>query len=317
MHPGGFLYKAWSARHVVRMSVQVGQPRPGSFSSEDWKAVAGWLLEEDHHEGVTRVLGLLGSRHGADRAWVIRYDDAFTLFWNTHEWVAPGISRQLGEVQGIPVDMGLWIHEGLHRDGRVVIPDVENLPRRARGFQAELQRQGVRSLLALPVFREGKLAFQIGYDAVRETRVWPEEEILECADVAHLIARSLWLRGNGHGAPFRSANPGNRVIHLRSGTGLVAVPVSEILWIEASGDYTIVHSKGRQRLTERRSVRDWESILPREEFLRIHRGAIVRAGAIQRLDRAGGKWRLTLAPDGPELSVGRAYHAAVRLRLGF
>ena len=27
--------------------------------------------------------------------------------------------------------------------------------------------------------------------------------------------------------------------------------------------------------------------------------------------------RLTLAPDGPVLPVGRAYHAAVRLRLGF
>jgi hypothetical protein len=283
--------------------------------------VAGWLLGEDADEGVTRVLGLLGRIHGADRAWVIRYDDAFTLFWNTHEWVAPGIPPQLAETQGVPVEAGLWIHEGLHRDGRVEIPDVEKMPRRARGFQAELQRQGVRSLLALPVFRDGKLAFQIGYDAVREPRVWPEEEILEYAEVANLIARSLWLRengnGNGTGASFPTANPEGRVIHLRSGAGSVAVPVAEIFWIEAAGDYTVVHSKGRPRQTERRSVRDWEGILPREEFLRIHRGAIVRAGAIQRLDRSGGKWRLTLAPDGQELPVGRAHHAAVRLRLGF
>jgi hypothetical protein len=289
----------------------------GTFNGEDWKAMAGWLLDEDADEGVTRVLGLLGSRHGADRAWVIRYDEAFTLFWNTHEWVAPGISPQVGEVQGIPVDMGLWIHEGLHRDGRVMIPDVEAMPRRARGIQVELQRQGIRSLLSLPVFRDGKLAFQVGYDAVEEARIWPEEEILECADVANLIARSLWIRGNGGDIPFRSTNPEDRVIHLRSGAGSVALPISDILWIEASGDYTVVHSKGRQRQTERRSVRDWEGILAREDFLRIHRGAIVRAGAIQRLDRSGGKWRLTLGPDGPVLPVGRAYHAAVRLRLGF
>jgi hypothetical protein len=278
--------------------------------------MAGWLLAEDVDEGVTRVLGLLGSRHGADRAWVIRYDEAFTLFWNTHEWVAPGISPQLGEVQGIPVDMGLWIHEGLHRDGHVMIPDVENMPRRARGIQVELQRQSIRSLLSLPVFRDGKLAFQIGYDAVREARIWPEEEIRECSDVANLIARSLWIRGTGD-ILFRSTNPEDRVIHLRSGTESVALPVSDIVWIEASGDYTVVHSKGRQRQTERRSVRDWEGILAREDFLRIHRGAIVRAGAIQKLDRTGGKWRLTLAPDGLVLPVGRAYHAVVRLRLGF
>lgn len=314
---GAFLYNIHRSQHIVRMSAQPPKLRPRSLTGEDWKAVAGWLVDEDADEGVTRVLGLLGSRHSADRAWVIRYDEAFTLFWNTHEWVAPGISPQLAEVQGIPVDAGLWVHEGLHRDGRVMIPDVENMPRRARGFQVELKRQGVRSLLALPVFHNGKIAFQIGYDAVRENRVWPEEEILECTHVANLIARSLWIRGNGTRASFPSANPQGRVIHVRSGATSVAVPVSQILWIEASGDYTVVHSKGRQHQIERRSVKDWESILPREEFLRIHRGAIVRAGAIQRLDRAGGKWRLTLAPDGPVLPVGRAYHAVVRLRLGF
>ena len=185
-----------------------GEIKGGTLKSEDWRAVASWLLSEDINEGVTRVLGLLGSRHAADRAWVIRYDDAFTFLWNTHEWVAPGIPPQIAEVQGVPVETGLWLHEGLHRDGRMVIPDVGALPRRARGLQVELQRQGIRSLLSLPVFREGKLAFQIGYDAVR-------------------------------------------------------------------------------------------------------------AGAIQRLDRSGGKWRLTLAPDGLVLPVGRAYHAALRLRLGF
>ena len=99
------------------MSAQTPKTRPGSLTGDDWREVAGWLLDEDADEGVTRVLGLLGSRHRADRAWVIRYDDAFTLFWNTHEWVAPDITPQLGEVQGIPVDVGLWIHEGLHRDG--------------------------------------------------------------------------------------------------------------------------------------------------------------------------------------------------------
>ncbi|MCW1922038.1 LytTR family transcriptional regulator DNA-binding domain-containing protein [Luteolibacter arcticus] len=291
--------------------------RAGVLSGEDWKAVAGWLLDEDLDAGVTRVLGLLGNRHGADRAWVVRYDAAFTFLWNTHEWVAPGILPQLAEVQGIPVEAILWIHEGLHREGRVIVPDVNAMPRRARGLQAELQRQGIRSLLSLPVFRDGKLAFQIGYDAVRETRVWPEAQVLEYEDAANLIARALWHRGSGNGTSFPSADRENRTIHLRSGGGSVAVPVSKIIWIEASGDYTIVHSKGRQRYTERRTVRDWEGLLPREEFLRIHRGAIVRAAAIQRLDRSGGKWRLTLAPDGPELPVGRAYHASVRLRLGF
>lgn len=308
-HPG--------PRQFVRMSRKEAEGKSGALGGEDWKAVAGWLLGDDVDHGVTQVLGLLGSRHAADRVWVIRYDDAFTTFWNTHEWVAPGIPPQMAEVQGVPVEAGLWLHEGLHRDGRVVVPDVGAMPRRARGLQAEWQRQGIRSLLSLPVFRDGKLALQIGYDAVRAAKVWPEMEIRECEEAAQLIARALWIRGSGGGFSFPSATPESRRIHLRRGAGSLAVPVSEIHWIEASGDYTVVHSKGRQRHTERRSVRDWEGILPREEFLRVHRGAIVRVSAIQRLDRSGGKWRITLVPDGPELPVGRAYHGPVRLRLGF
>ena len=45
------------------MSAQTPKQKPGALTGEDWKAVAGWLLDEDADEGVTRVLGLLGNRH--------------------------------------------------------------------------------------------------------------------------------------------------------------------------------------------------------------------------------------------------------------
>jgi DNA-binding LytR/AlgR family response regulator len=96
----------------------------------------------------------------------------------------------------------------------------------------------------------------------------------------------------------------------------VAVPLSEIRWIEADGDYTVVHTGGNRRITERRSVREWEGLLPKEAFIRVHRGAIVRADAIARLERGGGQWQLVLA-DGHALTVGRAYRPAVRIHLGF
>lgn len=282
----------------------------------DWKAVAGWLLQEDTDDGVSHVLRLLGTCHAADRAWVIRYDEAFTHLWNTHEWAAPGIPPMVHDLQGIPVEAGLWIHEGLERDGRVMIADVARMPRRARGLQSELQRQGILSLLALPVFRQGKLAFQIGYDSVRRHRTWREPVVAELAEAAELIARSLGHRGGNGKVNFPSFTPEARLIHLRVGVGSVAIPLGDILWIEASGDYTIVHTKGNRRNTERRSVRDWEGILPKEEFIRVHRGAIARVDAIARLERGGGQWQLVLA-DGPTLTVGRAYRPSVRIHLGF
>ena len=289
---------------------------PGALSIEDWKSVAGWLLGEHVDEGVSHVLELLGTRHGSDRAWVIRYDDDFTHLWNTHEWAAPGVESFVTELQGIPVEAGAWVHDGLHRDGRVFVADVARMPRRARGLQVEFQRQGILSLLALPVFRQGRLAFQIGYDAVRRHRSWQESEISELAFAAELIARCLENRGGSARAPFPGFTPESRLIHLRTGAGSVAVPLSEIRWIEADGDYTVVHTRGNRRNTERRSVREWEGLLPKEEFLRVHRGAIVRVDAIARLERGGGQWQLLLS-DGTALSVGRAYRQLLRIHLGF
>ena len=290
--------------------------KPSALATEDWKSIASWLLHGNVDEGVSQVLGLLGSRHGSDRAWVIRYDDDFTHLWNTHEWTAPGVASFVAELQGIPVEAGTWVHEGMQRDGRVLVADVARMPRRARGLQMEFQRQGILSLLALPVYRNDRLAFQIGYDSVRCQRVWSETEIRELADAAELIARCLENRAEHGRVPFPAFAVESRLIHLRSGAGSVAVPLSEIHWIEADGDYTVVHTRGNRRITERRSVREWEGLLPKEDFIRVHRGAIVRVDAIARLERGGGQWQLMPA-DGPTLTVGRAYRPALRIHLGF
>lgn len=287
-----------------------------ALSTEDWKSIAGWLLQENADEGVSHVLRLLGTCHGSDRVWVIRYDDDFTHLWNTHEWVAPGIVSIVAELQGIPVEAGAWLHDRLQREGRVVVAAVDRMPRRARGLQTEFQRQGILSLLSVPVYRGERLAFQIGYDAVRRHRIWSESTVAELRDAAELIARCLENRGDNGRVPYPAFAPESRLFHLRIGAGSVAVPLSEIRWIEADGDYTIVHTRGNRRITERRSVREWEGLLPKEDFIRVHRGAIVRVDGIARLERGGGQWQLELA-DGPALSVGRAYRPAVRMQLGF
>ena len=105
--------------------------KPSALATEDWKSIASWLLHGNVDEGVSQVLGLLGSRHGSDRAWVIRYDDDFTHLWNTHEWTAPGVASFVAELQGIPVEAGTWVHEGMQRDGRVLVADVARTLRTA------------------------------------------------------------------------------------------------------------------------------------------------------------------------------------------
>ena len=71
-------------------------------------------------------------------------------------------------------------------------------------------------------------------------------------------------------------------IHVRSGRRVELVPVRDIVWIEGADDYARIHAEGREHLVSRR-LKDLEAELPTDEFLRIHRSALVRLDRIREL----------------------------------
>ena len=88
---------------------------------------------------------------------------------NTHEWVAPGIVPMIDELQDMPTDL-LDDWRGDLLAGRVVqIDDVDALPE-GSVVREVLQSQGIRSLLAVPMLRDGEITGFVGYDAVRGLR---------------------------------------------------------------------------------------------------------------------------------------------------
>lgn len=71
---------------------------------------------------------------------------------------------------------------------------------------------------------------------------------------------------------------------VRLGSRTILVPVEEVDWVEAHGDYARVHAGGRAHLlAERMSA--LEELLGPERFLRIHRSVIVNLERIRELHR--------------------------------
>jgi two-component system LytT family response regulator len=95
------------------------------------------------------------------------------------------------------------------------------------------------------------------------------------------------------------------------GGRFVPLPVSDITWIKAEGDYARIHSSGKSYLVYR-TLTDVEIRLHPADFLRVHRSAIVRVDQIAEIQAAdSGRYTLTLA-DGTRLIVSRSRGAAVR-----
>ena len=68
------------------------------------------------------------------------------------------------------------------------------------------------------------------------------------------------------------------------GSRTILVPVEEIDWIEADGDYARLHAGDRTHLVAER-MSALEELLGRERFLRIHRSVMVNLARVRELHR--------------------------------
>lgn len=103
--------------------------------------------------------------------------------------------------------------------------------------------------------------------------------------LADSIAR-LRRRSKGRAAAPQPVKPFQRddQILVRSDREQRFVPVQAVAAVTSiGGNYTVVHLADGSRPAVRRTMKQWESLLPAERFLRIHRGTIVNLSRINRV----------------------------------
>ncbi len=95
---------------------------------------------------------------------------------------------------------------------------------------------------------------------------------------------------------------------------IVLVPLEEIEWIEARSNYVMVHRKG-EALLERRTLAQAERELAASGFVRVHRSALVRVGAVVTITKMpAGDARIELS-SGEQVTLSRSHRAAFESEL--
>lgn len=119
-------------------------------------------------------------------------------------------------------------------------------------------------------------------------------------------SREASSAGTGH--VRRLSVPGDR--------GVTMVDTDAIRWIEAAGDYVRLHIVDGPRLL---SERMWvlERKLDPDRFMRVHRSAIVRLGAVEEVRPLPSGDAIARLEDGEEVRVSRRQRAELMDRLGF
>jgi len=112
----------------------------------------------------------------------------------------------------------------------------------------------------------------------------------------------LGLRRELHGGDYR------RRVAVRKGDRIVIVPMEQIQWLEAQGNYIRIHTADGAYLT-REPLHQFVATLDPERFLRVHRSAVVNIERVREL-RIDDEGRLRLVVgDAQIVPAGAAYRA--------
>ena len=136
-------------------------------------------------------------------------------------------------------------------------------------------------------------------------------------------ARLLRLLGDVSGRPEltleqalvdaeRIAQPAEQRLSIKDAGRILRVPLEEILWIDAAGDYMCVHTSKETHVL-RATMRELEGRLDARRFQRIHRSTIVNVARVKELRaHLNGEYFLIL-DSGQQLKLSRSYKEKVRL----
>lgn len=106
----------------------------------------------------------------------------------------------------------------------------------------------------------------------------------------------------------------NRLV-VKTGGNVVLVPVEDIDWIDADGDYVRIHV-GKASHTVRETMHHLETELDPARFVRIHRSTIVNLARVKELQPFYRGEFVALLHDGTRLKLSRGCRDTLETRLG-
>ncbi|HID73692.1 MAG TPA: PAS domain S-box protein, partial [Thermoplasmata archaeon] len=140
---------------------------------------------------IDHALLLIGEFSGVDRSYVFQFSADGGTMSNTHEWCAEGIISYIGDLQDIPVDRFPWVVRRMREKEVVHCDDVAELPPEAGPEREELERQGILSIVLVPMSLRGEVIGFVGFDAVRGRQSWSDESIALLRIVGDIFANAL------------------------------------------------------------------------------------------------------------------------------
>ena len=127
------------------------------------------------------------------------------------------------------------------------------------------------------------------------------------------------LEQNNVGELLRSLKSENKSsydnhIFVQKSEKLINLPVEEIMFLEASGDYTILTTKNDQFVSSS-GIGKLEEILNPETFIRVHRSTIININFLKEIEKHFNGGMMVKMQTGKSFPVSRTYAKLIRRKV--
>ena len=119
---------------------------------------------EDVLQRIAEVLGI-------DRCSVAQFDEQRTKLQVTHAFAVPGVAPMPDLILNIEQP---YYSNKLYRQESIVFSSLAELPPEAEAERAFCQRDGIKSIVLIPLAVGGKLLGVVGFASLRTERHWPQ-----------------------------------------------------------------------------------------------------------------------------------------------
>lgn len=110
---------------------------------------------------------------GADRAYVYSYDFKNNTTTNSHEYCASGVEPQISKRQNVPLEFMPNVLKTHKKGNLFYISNVELLSdEHDLDMKLKLQAAGIKSLIVIPQFFKGELLGYIGFERLKESKIY-------------------------------------------------------------------------------------------------------------------------------------------------
>ncbi|MDY6785386.1 MAG: adenylate/guanylate cyclase domain-containing protein [Cyanobacteriota bacterium] len=179
---------AWVARDVTARKEAERALERKAVRDRLLSRISRALMDRDLDTAIEFTLQEIGQLTGSDRAYITRCIAPGDCFGNTHQWHKVDVLSFIDELQDLSDRDRPWLVRQYQTGEPIRINSIEDLPPEATLEKTQMTRQGIQSMLHVPMRHAEQIVGFIALETTKSAVRWLEEDIQLLTFVGEMIA---------------------------------------------------------------------------------------------------------------------------------